>query len=184
MCPVFPGAGGSCTDKEALDQPVAVPSLKGSRHAAHAWQLSRQLHLSLAECSPGEAEGEWPWCQSHAGREGHEATRPAAPQLPVPALASKTSAMYSETRQGCRQQEPAWWRWPQPGFSLQLLSSCLQSPARPEPTPSPAHAAQAHLGTQPQARQPCTQQRGTIAACCGRPQLLRQKRQGKQGLWA
>ena len=126
-----PGADVSCVPrrwqllhKEAFDEP-------GSQPAAHVWQLGQQLHLSPAECSPGEAEGQWPWCQSHAGQGGHEATRPAAPQLPVPTLVSKTKAMFSEMRQACRQQEPAWWHWPQPGFSLQLLSSCLQSPTRP-----------------------------------------------------
>lgn len=45
-------------------------------------------------------------------RGGHEATRPAAPQLSRPSLVSKTKATYSEIRQGCRQQEPVWWHWP------------------------------------------------------------------------
>lgn len=113
--------------------------LKRSCHAAHAWQLS------LAECAPREREGDWPWCQSHIGQGGHEAPKPAAPQLPVPSLLNKTKGTYSELRQGCRQQEPVWWHWPQPGS---LAAVCRA-------TPSPVHTARAPVGS---------------TACCGRPQ--------------
>lgn len=94
----------------------AVQTMPGSRAGSRAGSFTS----ARPNGARGRQTGNGPGARATLGEVG---TRPPDLQrhsCPRPSLASKTKATHSDIREGCRQQEPAWWHRPLPGFLQQV----------------------------------------------------------------